>query len=561
MTGNQQNPNPQQNAPLPGFFAWVRGLGMVRGNERWLAGVCGAIAMRTGLDPIIIRGVAIVATIFGAPVLALYVIAWVVLPTAQNDIIAERILGGRVGAREVWAIIAVAVVVLGLFGGTVSIFTGFGWPWWDGGRGATVFGGIWAVLIIGSVIALVVWLSSRSGRGRGPGSDGRGADGRGADGQGADGQGVGGGSFGAGAGAGAGGFADASRTADAGQFGSDNPGAAGVADPGAASAAESAGPSDAASTASPTDASFADAGVSTPTAAGYATAPEYATYPGYTAPASTWTAPASAEPSSFTAPGGYGATAASPQPPFAPNPGAQRAAERAARRALSSPPASVVLIAVGIALLVGAGAGIGQYLASGGAESWFPAVFVAMAASVATAGLAILIMGMVGWRGRGVTAVAVLGCIALGVVAPMSAIPSVVTLGNVTVGATSASAETRAVGVIGGDAVIDANQFVTGSTIAVSAIGGDVTLRLAPTGQYRIELRTVGGRVSFAPGLSKDDINAHINTTTVFVVNGVVTSGLADRSSTTIRINAVGGDVHVSVAAAARTIEGTTNNG
>jgi hypothetical protein len=71
--GAQPTP-PQHGTPphgAPGtnrFFTWMRGLAIVRQNG-WIGGVCGGVAARLGIDPIIVRGIAVVVVILGGPAL------------------------------------------------------------------------------------------------------------------------------------------------------------------------------------------------------------------------------------------------------------------------------------------------------------------------------------------------------------------------------------------------------------------------------------------------------------------------------------------------------------
>ena len=67
--------------PLPGrapqnFFDWIRSQGIYRGRDRWVGGVASGIAHRLGVDPLIIRGVLIVLTIFAGIGVLAYGLAW-----------------------------------------------------------------------------------------------------------------------------------------------------------------------------------------------------------------------------------------------------------------------------------------------------------------------------------------------------------------------------------------------------------------------------------------------------------------------------------------------------
>lgn len=97
-------------------FAWFRSSGVVRGDDRWAAGVCSGIAARLGWSPTLVRALMIVFTFlfgFGA---ALYAFAWLLLPDARDGrILAEELIAGRwdwncLGA---FALLAVAVLMVG----------------------------------------------------------------------------------------------------------------------------------------------------------------------------------------------------------------------------------------------------------------------------------------------------------------------------------------------------------------------------------------------------------------------------------------------------------------
>ena len=114
-----------------GFFAWLRGLGIVRGSDRWLAGVAGGVAARANIDPIIVRGIFVVLAILGGPGVFLYLAAWLLLPDASGRIHLEEVFRGRAQTPAIVAFVAVCVliflpIVLRLIGG----ITMDGWNFW-----------------------------------------------------------------------------------------------------------------------------------------------------------------------------------------------------------------------------------------------------------------------------------------------------------------------------------------------------------------------------------------------------------------------------------------------
>ncbi|BAS10273.1 phage shock protein C, PspC [Arthrobacter sp. Hiyo4] len=62
------------------FFTWVRSHGIQRGRDRWIGGVSSGIAHRMGIDPLIVRGIFIVLTLFAGIGVLLYGLAWAFLP-------------------------------------------------------------------------------------------------------------------------------------------------------------------------------------------------------------------------------------------------------------------------------------------------------------------------------------------------------------------------------------------------------------------------------------------------------------------------------------------------
>ena len=131
------------------FFTTVRGFGVVRGEDRWFAGVCGAVAARTGYDPLLVRGIVAALTAVGGLGLAGYGLAWSLLPDARRSgrIEAEAVTRGELSGA---ACLAAALVVLDLFvpRALVGILT----------AGRTGPG--WGFLIT-TLVALLLWWSSR----------------------------------------------------------------------------------------------------------------------------------------------------------------------------------------------------------------------------------------------------------------------------------------------------------------------------------------------------------------------------------------------------------------
>ena len=77
---------PQAGAQPQNFFDWIRSQGIHRGRDRWIGGVASGIAQRLGVDPLIVRGVLIVLTLFAGIGVLLYGLAWALLPEPDGRI-------------------------------------------------------------------------------------------------------------------------------------------------------------------------------------------------------------------------------------------------------------------------------------------------------------------------------------------------------------------------------------------------------------------------------------------------------------------------------------------
>jgi len=72
-------PSPAPSAPVLGFRR--------SRSDRWIAGVCGGVAARTGLDPDLVRVLAVLLAVFGHLVgLIAYLAAWALVPEEGADV-------------------------------------------------------------------------------------------------------------------------------------------------------------------------------------------------------------------------------------------------------------------------------------------------------------------------------------------------------------------------------------------------------------------------------------------------------------------------------------------
>ncbi|MGO4119990.1 PspC domain-containing protein [Arthrobacter sp. YAF16] len=79
------------------FFSIVRGLGLKRGPQRWLGGVCGGIAAKLNVDVAYVRIGYLLFALIPGPAFVFYLAAWLILPDQRNAIILESFLERRAG--------------------------------------------------------------------------------------------------------------------------------------------------------------------------------------------------------------------------------------------------------------------------------------------------------------------------------------------------------------------------------------------------------------------------------------------------------------------------------
>jgi len=155
--GPREAPSATDASPRD-FFDWLRSLRIVRDNG-WIGGVCAGIGARVGLDPLIVRGIAIVVAILGGPILIVYAIGWALLPDRDGRILMQELIRGRFEP----AMIAVGLLVV------LTFFPFMHGIWW---QGPPAFWGMpgwlevtlrvgWSIALVIGVVALIVWLATR----------------------------------------------------------------------------------------------------------------------------------------------------------------------------------------------------------------------------------------------------------------------------------------------------------------------------------------------------------------------------------------------------------------
>ncbi|MFE5411009.1 PspC domain-containing protein [Microbacterium sp. NPDC056569] len=181
-TAPPADPGPPPTAP-PGlptgsdrFFSWVEGLGVVRADG-WLGGVCGGLAARLRIDPIIVRGIFVVVALFGFPALLVYAIAWALLPDATGRIHLRELFHGRYDAAMTGVFILAAVGFVPVVPWLRNILlwplwalTGFA-PWaWDGSSAiwdlGAPLGGVGVLLVLALIGTAVYFIVRAAQAGR-----------------------------------------------------------------------------------------------------------------------------------------------------------------------------------------------------------------------------------------------------------------------------------------------------------------------------------------------------------------------------------------------------------
>ena len=124
-------------------------------SDRKVAGVCGGIATYLGIDPLILRIVVVVLTLFGGSGLLLYAAGWLLIPDEGEEHSEIERLVGRDRAHGP-SVAAIIVTVVGLIVLVTSLGLGaaVGHGWWFGGPD------LWPLIVVGAVVALV-WYARR----------------------------------------------------------------------------------------------------------------------------------------------------------------------------------------------------------------------------------------------------------------------------------------------------------------------------------------------------------------------------------------------------------------
>ena len=145
-------PEPQRGSTHR-FFDSLRGSGLMRTNERWVAGVAGGVAYRFDLDPTLVRCAWVVLSLFAGVGLVLYGLAWALLPEESNGRIhLEEALSGRFNAGLAGAI-GMTIIGMSTFG------SGFIPSWYvhEAGTGG-IAAALWPLFWLGLIVLAIVFL-------------------------------------------------------------------------------------------------------------------------------------------------------------------------------------------------------------------------------------------------------------------------------------------------------------------------------------------------------------------------------------------------------------------
>ncbi|WP_344754459.1 tetraspanin family protein [Leifsonella bigeumensis] len=140
------------------FFSWIRGTGIQR-QPGWLGGVAAGIAVRLGIDPIIVRGIIVVIAVLGGPALLLYAAAWLLLPDTNDRIHAEELGRGRFDP----ALIGIGIMtLLSLLPLTQGFWYAGAFYWGDLSWASSLGRVLWTAVILTAIVLFVIWIARRA---------------------------------------------------------------------------------------------------------------------------------------------------------------------------------------------------------------------------------------------------------------------------------------------------------------------------------------------------------------------------------------------------------------
>jgi len=155
--GAHEPPPSEQQATTPGqpFMNWMRELDLRR-EAGWIGGVASGVATRLAIDPLIVRGIFVVVAILGGPAILLYAAAWLLIPDENDSIHLENLLRGTFERAHagIGALLLLSMLPTAQGFWEVGSFVAGPSTW-----GTDIFRVLWTILVIGGIIALVVWIA------------------------------------------------------------------------------------------------------------------------------------------------------------------------------------------------------------------------------------------------------------------------------------------------------------------------------------------------------------------------------------------------------------------
>lgn len=125
-------PSPSTTDRLDSFFDSIRRSGIVRSNDRWIGGVASGIALRLGVDALLVRAAFGVLMVLSGVGFVLYAAGWALLPEQSDGRIhLQEAIRGRFDSALAGAGI---LLLIGLFWrtGQFGWWGGWGFAWFDG---------------------------------------------------------------------------------------------------------------------------------------------------------------------------------------------------------------------------------------------------------------------------------------------------------------------------------------------------------------------------------------------------------------------------------------------
>lgn len=159
-------PTPGSTDHVASFFASVRRTGLVRTPDRWVGGVASGLALRLGVDALLVRAAFGVLALISGAGLVLYALAWALLPEQSDGRIhLEETIRGRFDAA--------------IAGAGLLLVVGLSWDpgrfgWW-GPWGFGWLDDLFGIALVAFVVSVFVTARRRRRDGAAAGASGAGA--------------------------------------------------------------------------------------------------------------------------------------------------------------------------------------------------------------------------------------------------------------------------------------------------------------------------------------------------------------------------------------------------